>query len=124
MRKNGNRLNQFRKEHPTLGKSPKNSLYGFFVIPPTTPGNHELSVISSGEHWDNPIGEWEHVSVSTPTRCPTWEEMCKVKNLFWYEHETVLQFHPKTSEYVNNFPYCLHLWKHKDEVKLPPTECV
>ena len=124
MRRSGKHLNQFRKDHPTLGKSPKDSLCGFFLIPSPVPGNHELRVISSGEHWDDPLGEWEHVSVSTQTRCPTWEEMCKVKNLFWNESETVLQFHPKRSEYVNNFPYCLHLWKPRTEVQLPPTQCV
>lgn len=124
MRRSGKHLNPFRKDHPTLGKSPKDSLCGFFLIPSPVPGNHELRVISSGEHWDDPLGEWEHVSVSTPTRCPTWEEMCKVKDMFWHENETVLQFHPKRSEYVNNFPFCLHLWKPKAEVQLPPTQCV
>lgn len=28
---------------------------------------------------------WEHVSVSLPVRCPTWEEMCFIKSLFWDE---------------------------------------
>lgn len=26
--------------------------------------------------------DYEHVSVSTGIRCPTWEEMCRVKDLF------------------------------------------
>lgn len=67
------------------------------------------------------IGGWEHVSVSTATRCPTWEEMCLVKDLFWAEDETVLQFHPPRSEYVNNHRHCLHLWKPPTEVVLPPS---
>lgn len=54
---------------------------------------------------------WEHVSVSLPLRCPTWEEMCYVKDLFWDEHECVMQLHPPKSEYVNNCPTCLHLWR-------------
>ena len=54
---------------------------------------------------------WEHVSVSRTDRCPTWEEMCEVKALFWDDEDCVLQFHPPKSDYVNNHPYCLHLWR-------------
>jgi hypothetical protein len=56
---------------------------------------------------------WEHVSVSVPgeSRCPTWEEMCRVKSLFWAEEECVVQYHPPRSQYVNNHNHCLHLWK-------------
>lgn len=68
------------------------------------------------------IGEgWEHVSVSTEGRCPTWDEMCFVKDLFWLPEETVVQYHPPQSEYVNHHPYCLHLWRPMEgEVILPP----
>lgn len=59
---------------------------------------------------------WEHVSVSTHRRTPNWREMCFVKDLFWGQEETVVQFHPPKSEYVNNHPFCLHLWRH---VSLP-----
>ncbi|WP_456813633.1 MULTISPECIES: DUF7694 domain-containing protein [unclassified Bradyrhizobium] len=45
---------------------------------------------------------WEHVAVSTPRRCPNWEEMCFVKDLFWNEEECVMQLHPPHSQYVNN----------------------
>ena len=59
---------------------------------------------------------WEHVSVSARKRCPTWEEMCFIKSLFWDDEDVVMQLHPKRSEYVNQHPFCLHLWK--------PTEAV
>jgi hypothetical protein len=65
---------------------------------------------------------WEHVSVSTEHRCPNWDEMCFVKDLFWDDEECVVQFHPPKSQYVNHHPYCLHLWKHRDGImKFPPT---
>lgn len=54
---------------------------------------------------------WEHVSVSRRDRCPTWEEMCAVKALFWDDDDCVVQYHPRKSEYVNNHPNCLHLWR-------------
>jgi hypothetical protein len=54
---------------------------------------------------------WEHVSVSRADRCPTWEEMCQIKALFWDGEDCVLQYHPPESDYVNIHPYCLHLWR-------------
>jgi hypothetical protein len=54
---------------------------------------------------------WDHVSVSLATRCPTWEEMCWVKDVFFDDHEVVMQLHPAKSNYVNQHPFCLHLWR-------------
>ena len=77
---------------------------GCFVIPYK---HHKLTVIvSDGAGWD-------HVSVSLKGRCPTWAEMCFVKDLFFRDDETAVQFHPKKSEYVNNHPYTLHLWRNQ-----------
>lgn len=79
----------------------------WFVPMPGNVDRHSsyLKVISSeGEGW-------EHVSVSLPRRCPTWPEMCFVKDLFWNSDEAVVQYHPRASEYVNNVKYCLHLWR-------------
>lgn len=70
-------------------------------------------------------GGWEHVSVSYRKRTPTWAEMCKVKDMFWNEDETVVQYHPKKSDYVNIHPYCLHLWrKCGEDFEQPPTSYV
>jgi hypothetical protein len=66
---------------------------------------------------------WDHVSISKKINdTPTWEEMKYAKDLFFNEDETVVQFHPKKSEYVNVHPYTLHLWKKQgEEIELPPT---
>lgn len=65
---------------------------------------------------------WEHVSVSRRDRCPTWDEMCQVKSLFWDASDCVVQFHPPQSEYVNNHPNCLHLWRQAGgDFQLPPS---
>lgn len=70
-------------------------------------------------------GGWEHVSVSYKNRVPTWDEMCKVKDMFWKDNECVVQYHPPKSEYVNVHPYCLHLWKKSDgEFERPPINYV
>lgn len=58
---------------------------------------------------------WEHVSVvayqKRKVRTPTWDEMCHIKDLFWDKEDRVVQYHPPESEYVNNHPHCLHLWR-------------
>ena len=54
---------------------------------------------------------WDHISISLRHRCPTWEEMCWVKNLFFDPDDVVMQLHPAKSQYVNYHPYCLHLWR-------------
>lgn len=56
-------------------------------------------------------GGWDHVSVSFSNRTPTWEEMCEIKKLFFYPDEVCVQYHPAENEYVNNHPYCLHIWR-------------
>lgn len=75
---------------------------GVFAIPT---GSENLIVIAS-----DGMG-WEHVSVSLRDRTPTWDEMCYVKLLFWGDEDCVIQYHPPKSEYINNHPYCLHLWR-------------
>lgn len=67
---------------------------------------------------------WEHVSVSRRDRCPTWDEMCQIKAMFWDEDDCVLQFHPPRSEYINIHPNCLHLWRPTDgnqSMPMPPS---
>lgn len=78
-----------------------------------------LQVIASdGEGWD-------HVSVSLPDRCPTWEEMNYVKQAFWKDNEAAMQLHPPRIEYVNNHPYCLHIWRSQTtDIPLPPKNLV
>lgn len=67
-------------------------------------------------------GGWEHVSVSFEKRCPTWGEMCMVKDLFWSEEDCVIQYHPPKKDYVNYAPFCLHLWKPVGiPFPMPPT---
>lgn len=50
-------------------------------------------------------------STGKPMYTPTWEEMCRLKDMFFRDDEVVVQYHPAKSEYVNNMPNCLHLWR-------------
>ena len=65
---------------------------------------------------------WEHVSVSTQTRTPSWKEMCMIKDMFWDDCDCVVQYHPPRDSYVNNHPFCLHMWRPTDKyIPMPPT---
>lgn len=121
MRKEPNlKLDKYRQVHPAMGDSPGGASYGFFVIPYR---GHILRAISSGNNPD--WSDWEHVSVSLEHRCPTWEEMQFVKELFWKDDEVVMQLHPAKENYINCHPYTLHLWRpQNDPIPLPPKGAV
>lgn len=105
-------LEKLRIDHPMYVKQIQGSIEGCFMIPY---GNKNLLVISGcGEGWD-------HVSVSLRHRCPTWEEMSFIKNLFWEQDELVYQFHPPIQDYINIGKTVLHLWKSwNQDIRLPP----
>jgi hypothetical protein len=72
---------------------------GVFHLP-----NGLLVLASNGEGWD-------HVSISAPGRCPTWEEMSAVKDLFFRPNEVAMQLHVPDKDHINYHPYTLHLWR-------------
>lgn len=95
--------------------------FGMFYIPC---GKAELIALACNED-EATQTFWEHVSVRARDhrgeRTPTWAEMCFVKDLFWGPEESVVQYHPPRSEYVNHNPYVLHLWRYtKGEIPRPP----
>lgn len=116
---------QFRwKNAPAGYVSNDGDPFGAFQIPGRNANGRRLAIIAC----DGQETGWEHVSVSlpeSPKKCPSWDEMCIVKSLFWNDDECVVQFHPPASEYVNNHSGCLHLWKcvHA-EFPIPPSICV
>jgi hypothetical protein len=73
------------------------------------PEKKEIKVVFSfGDGWD-------HISASFVHRCLTWEEMCRIKDIFFHEDEIVLQYHPAKKDYVNLHPYVLHLWRPQNQ---------
>lgn len=103
--------NEFRAALPGLPAGDASN--GAFSVP--FEGRALFVIASDG-------GGWEHVSVSLRNRPPTWREMCHIKGLFWDAEDCVLQYHPPKSEYVNNHPNCLHLWRPIGQaVPVPPS---
>ena len=109
---------KFRIKTGLMSSCRKDGNKGVFIIPQKK-NKPDLTVVASDG------AGWEHVSVSTSIRTPTWSEMCKIKDLFWGDECCVLQFHPPRADYINNHPFCLHLWRNpSDEVKTPPWQLV
>ncbi len=123
------RIERFRIREGRLASDERYGNNGAFMLPVPDKGGLALQetyhkarvlgvVVSDGEGWD-------HVSVSLQNRCPTWDEMCFIKELFFEPHEVAMQLHPAKADYVNHHPYCLHLWRPQDKrIPLPPVEFV
>lgn len=89
-------------------------LGGCFQVPSASREGVTLSVmVGNGEGWD-------HVSVSTPLRVPTWAEMEQVKRLFFKDDEAAMQLHVAPQDHISVHPHCLHLWRPHDGFPTPP----
>lgn len=107
---------EYREKEGMLGSTAEIGNNGCFMIPFES---RTLCVIASDGEW------WDHVSVSLTSRTPNWREMCFIKDLFFEKHECVVQYHPPESEYVNNHPFCLHLWRsQREHFPMPPSYLV
>lgn len=113
--------NRYRLRSGPMWSDDGNGNNGVFFIP-RRPGQPPFKVIASDGALDDGQIEWEHVSVSLPDRCPTWAEMCDLKAIFWDDSDCVIQYHPPRSDYVNNHPHCLHMWRPVGvELPRPPS---
>ena len=120
--------NQFRATGPKMGlwnSTDADGMNGAFAIP-INHGHKIMAccIVSDGRCLEGTeIEPWEHVSVHIEEygkdRTPTWDEMCQVKNCFWNDDETVVQFHPAKKDYVNCHPHVLHLWRNPKGFPLP-----
>lgn len=76
----------------------------------------------------SPTG-WEHCSVHMQTVhgeiAPSWNEMSRVRDLFWGEDEVIMQLHVAGVNHIDINKHVLHLWKPLNQtIPLPPKELV
>jgi hypothetical protein len=113
--------NQYRVRNGHLASDDSIGCNGMFVIPNTIGTAKGLKWAALRVIAGDGLG-WEHVSVSLPNRCPKWLEMDYIKGLFWDDTDCVMQLHPPRAEWVNNHPFCLHLWRPIGiEIPRPPS---
>ncbi len=112
------KINKCRIRNGAFASDDSDGMNGFFIF--EIDGKLYKVVASDG------MG-WKHVSVSHAApnlrlRTPAWKIMCAVKDLFWEPEDTVIQYHPAHSQYVNCHPGCLHLWQPLNEkLPIPPS---
>jgi hypothetical protein len=126
VRKISNNLNRCRVRSGPLASDDSLKMNGAFSI---SFNSVNLNVIASdGSDWlevGMPEPAWEHVSVSLPVRCPTWQEMQFVKRLFWTPDECVVQFHPADADHISHHEFCLHMWRPIGiEFPMPPKSTI
>lgn len=132
--------------HPQMGTTAADGNNGCFDVESPEPGWRLALICSDGaEVPERDDWQWEHVSVHAyreqridvvgllgrgskaglKQRTPTWKEMAFIKGLCWDAEDVVVQFHPKKSEYVNNHPHVLYLWRPtRVDIPTPPPELV
>jgi hypothetical protein len=111
---------------PAGYESPYGADYGAFVF--SHQGENLRCIVSSGKSGLKEMGKkwaWDHISVSLINRCPTWEEMSFIKDIFFTGDETVMQLHVPTNEHINFHPHTLHLWRPLIlKIPRPPSDAV
>jgi hypothetical protein len=110
-----------------MASPPNSGPNGAFLIEIKEPGTSGTELVTLQVIASNGMG-WDHCSVvalGRVTRCPTWDEMCFVKRMFFRDDELVIQFHPPKHRHINFHWHCLHLWRcQKAGIELPPPTCV
>src|SRR5512137_1515806 len=104
-------INKYRVRHGQFASEDSDGFNGAFGF--RIPGEARLVCVIASDG-----AGWQHVSVSfgaSSRKTPSWQVMEWVKQAFWGPDEWVVQFHPPKSEYVNNHPGCLHLWRPTDQ---------
>ena len=88
--------------------------------------NGNFLVPLDGDLWLVRISDgmgWRHASVSNAQKMilPTWHIMCRIKESFFGDESWAVEYHPAKDEYVNDCPWCLHLWEPLNEkMPIPP----
>jgi hypothetical protein len=110
-------LREHMIKHPVLGWGDSDG--GAFAVYSKTDPSTLLRIIASNG------GGWDHVSVSTDHRCPTWDEMSQVHRMFFLPTEVALQLHVPEDKHINLHNYTLHLWRNQRQaIELPPSAMV
>jgi hypothetical protein len=96
-----------------MGSSETDGWNGYFLVP------------LDGELWKVLISDglgWRHLSVSNAQKkvIPSWQTMCRLRDLFFDTSSWVVQYHPPRETYVNDHPFTLHLWEPLEETLPTP----
>jgi hypothetical protein len=102
------RANRWRIKDGKFGSTEVDGFNGHFLVP------------LEGELWHIIISDqmgWKHLSVTNAQKkmLPNWTIMSRLKDLFWGDDEWACQYFPAKEDYINDHPFCLHIWSSLDE---------
>jgi len=63
-----------------------------------------------------------HMSISHPTRYPTWDEILRTRYKFFDAKTEMVMYMPKKEEYVNIHQNCFHLYELRGLMTVENTE--
>lgn len=123
-------LDSYREPHPVSGYIKPGDTCGMFRIPhfdwKLARGSLAHFIVMAAD--GNESG-WDHVSAHVRyrkdmqklMRCPTWAEMCWLKEQFFNDDEAVMQLHPAKADHISMHDNVLHLWRPVNlQIPLPP----
>jgi hypothetical protein len=81
---------------------------GLFLVPM----NGQIWEVMLSDGWG-----WRHLSVTNAQKrqLPPWEIMTRMKETFFADDAWVVMFVPPKEVYINDHPYCHHLWEPLNE---------
>jgi hypothetical protein len=102
------RANRWRIRTGKFASDDSYAFNGQFLVPL----EGEMFLVQLSDGWG-----WRHLSVSNAQRrvLPTWSVITRLRDLFFPDDVWVVQMFPPKEEYVNDCPWCLHLWESLDE---------
>lgn len=110
---------QYRITNGPMASPANAGNFGGFIVPQND--IQFIVIASDGRGWEH-VSVHAHLTKLNSKRTPIWGEMCFIKSLFWDEEDTVIQYHPPKSQYVNCHPFVLHLWRPIGiSIPLPPS---
>ena len=118
-------LNRHRLRRGQMATTDADGCNGAFSFAIPGEARRVFCVASDGSLDGHGLPKWKHVSVSFGQNksTPSWDLMCKIKELFWEPEDVVMQLHPPRSQWISNHPGCLHLWQPLEPgvtIPLPP----
>lgn len=104
-------LNRHRVSSGPYASTPEDGWNGAFGFAVSGEARRVFCICSDG------LG-WKHVSVSFgPNKAiPSWQLMCKIKDLFFEPCECVVQYHPPNDQHISFHDGCLHLWMPTEQL--------
>jgi hypothetical protein len=102
------RANRWRIKTGAMASTELDGWNGMFLVP------------LEGELWHVMISDqmgWKHLSVTNAQKkmLPSWTVLGRLKDLFYGDDEWACQFFPAKEDYIDDHPFCLHIWKPLDE---------